>query len=340
MDGNSRILSPPGQPKSPTVDVNITEHPVVIARPAHVQLTMSAYRDFITSPRFNHTRNAASLYLEYFPLFALGKTVTHSVESIVTSPRADEATKKSKRSSSHGAKKKKEGKKKRKEAKGKKGGQKKNGKKDSKSKKGPTSSKTVPQTAYRTTHVASSLQDEIPSIPWAQWLSPLYQLIWLGGGEAPEKSVEVLGEKHDHGGVLKRRRGTLVGCLHFDRNENIMVMVAGTKNFTVFDPTQSPMLYGDHPVHQGSLGVSWDATSGNISFARSTSIGEPFKFTQNLNNVHAYSPVDIRRPDYSNFPRLRDSVPMHCVINKVNLQLFCCWIERSVSFVATLVYAG
>ena len=53
-----------------------------------------------------------------------------------------------------------------------------------------------------------------------------------------------------------------VGKLHFDRNENIMLMITGSKIFTLYDPAQGEALYADIPLRQASLQLDFDMDTG------------------------------------------------------------------------------
>lgn len=231
------------------------EDPVVIARPAHLQFSIGEYMDLITSPKYQHTRKNASMYLEYFPLYAVGKKSTKTRSSIDM----------------------------------------KTGTKSKSSKKVKNNKKK-----FKTSYTESFLQKSIPSIPWSEVLSLHYQLLWLGGGGVKGRGVE-----------------KNVGKMHFDRNENIMVMFSGSKNFTLYNPLQSAYLYGDFPIYQGNIGVDWDKATGKISFSRSVSKEPPYSFSQQKNVMHTYSPVDINNPDLETFPLFKHAKGFDCVINEV-----------------------
>ena len=96
-----------------------------------------------------------------------------------------------------------------------------------------------------------------------------------------------------------------------------MIMISGTKNFTLYNTIQSKYLYGDFPVYQGNLGLEWDKKTGNISFSRSISKEPPYSFSEKKNNMHTYSPVNIDNPDLELFPLFREAKGFDCVINKV-----------------------
>lgn len=76
-----------------------------------------------------------------------------------------------------------------------------------------------------------TLKKDIKSLKeFAHFLSLNFELMWLGGGN-------------------NRKNGRL----HFDRHENIMVMIAGKKEWHMYSPLESTNLYGDSILRQASL---------------------------------------------------------------------------------------
>ena len=115
-----------------------------------------------------------------------------------------------------------------------------------------------------------------------------------------------------------------------------MMMVTGSKEFTLFDPAQSQFLYADTPLRQGSLQLRWDRgqTMGDPEFVREARA--PFYQDEKI-GVHAYSPVDIateevllraeavavtgegdvQSPPQSQWPLFRHASSTKCTVNKV-----------------------
>ena len=131
--------------------------------------------------------------------------------------------------------------------------------------------------------------------------------------------------------------------LHFDRFENIMNVMQGSKYFHLFPPSESANLYGGSPVISGSF-TAVSATNQDDDGGRSSSnsagsevnsspqVEEPFEqtargteasscvqhyssneysFVRDVRTVnfvpnvyHTYSPVDILNPDFARYPRL------------------------------------
>lgn len=129
--------------------------------------------------------------------------------------------------------------------------------------------------------------------------------------------------------------------LHFDRYENIMNVIQGTKTFYLFPPSASASLYGGSPVISGSFSavpVSTHVAEGNVHGGDSScpphaqcqstraeqtdhtassssvphnNVSSGYKFLRDVRTVqfvpnayHTYSPVNILRPDFQRFPKL------------------------------------
>jgi len=67
----------------------------------------------------------------------------------------------------------------------------------------------------------------VPRLKWSSFLAKRYQLLWMATGVAASDG----GVK---GSAMKGTR--VVGRLHFDRNENLMAVVADEKTFRLFHP--------------------------------------------------------------------------------------------------------
>jgi hypothetical protein len=344
------------------------EDSVLIARPAHVRLPFAEFAEILTNARFARAREQASLYLEYFPLHMLGeKRVNETVEPLLKPlDGAASKTPKSKKSRSAKSKRRvvKEGKTKTKsktkkdktssrnksrESKGKGKGKNKEG-----GRRRAAGDSLSPPPAYRSSVSRSALQLELPPLTFAHWLSVDFQLIWLGSGR-DQNEVRTDGDTDatgdagsaeearrsnpvDAGSTEEARRSNPVGKLHFDRQENLMMMVTGSKRFTLYDPAQSTALYADMPVRQGSLQVAFNRTSGEAVFTREA---RPPFFVDVKLDVHAYSPLDIRaerrrlaRGESLSWPLFRDAVSTDCTVNKVGVRVRVVgvvWVSLSVS---------
>jgi len=128
--------------------------------------------------------------------------------------------------------------------------------------------------------------DDVPPMEWANFLIKRTNLLWMGGGT--QKTV---------------------GRLHFDRNENLMAMIRGTKTFVLYDPGQSKNLYGDTPLRSATLNFTFGKNS-EVIFRR-----EAGGVAKKSVDIHAYSPVDITNPDYKNHPSMRDVKGFNCTIH-------------------------
>jgi jumonji domain-containing protein 7 len=102
----------------------------------------------------------------------------------------------------------------------------------------------------------------------------------------------------------------ITGRLHFDRNENLMAVVAGKKIFHLFDPSLSEFLYADLPLRSGSYSAKIDSF-GNVDFTRNA-----VDSSSNSVEANTYSPVDIRTPNYALHPKYRvaESKKIDCVV--------------------------
>jgi hypothetical protein len=225
----------------------------------------------------------------------------------------------------------------------------------------------------------SQFKNKIPDNSWSDFLSLRYHLLWLSGGTVPPKypakaytstptppDVNTILKNHLEGLNIKTRRqdgsekttsqqsptktakeesgsgAVSTSRLHFDRYENIMNVIQGSKIFHLFPPSESSNLYGGSPVITGSFTAvsstteaavgenrgphshlhshSQEALSGytepssatcvetNVSVNNNNTL---YTFSRDIRTVnfvpnvyHTYSPVDILRPDFPRFPRL------------------------------------
>jgi jumonji domain-containing protein 7 len=145
---------------------------------------------------------------------------------------------------------------------------------------------------------------DLKSLRWSRVLDPTMQLLWMGVG-----------------GPRKNSR------LHFDAYENIMVVAAGTKTFRLFDPSQSANVYGDTLMRSATIQAEYRVEEVNYTcpikshdncwiepgvgkyiFSRPPEAVDPHLYS------HTYSPVDISRPDYVQFPKLKEARSFNCTI--------------------------
>eukprot|EP01041_Mallomonas_annulata_P000659 gene659-1271_t len=129
--------------------------------------------------------------------------------------------------------------------------------------------------------------DDITPMPWANFLIKRTNLLWMGGGA--QKTV---------------------GRMHFDRNENLMAMIRGSKTFHLYDPLQSEYLYADTPLRSASFGATV-GLDGRVAFQRpSDSVAEEAV------EAHTYSPVDIQNPNYTHHPLFKQAKGFACTIHQ------------------------
>jgi hypothetical protein len=130
---------------------------------------------------------------------------------------------------------------------------------------------------------------------WSNILSLRYYLLWLGGGGGGKA------------GVVNSR-------LHYDRMENLMTVIRGSKTFYIFDPSQSSNLHAGEPVLQATLSATRHAPrrAGGpplFTFHRDRSTISP-----ETNAYHTYSPVNIHSPDLKAHPRFANAKGLVCEV--------------------------
>ncbi|OQR87611.1 phospholipase A2, group IVB [Achlya hypogyna] len=126
------------------------------------------------------------------------------------------------------------------------------------------------------TTYAPELLSDIPSYAWADFLQLHVQNLWFGDGKS-------------------------VGKLHFDAFENIMVMVAGAKEFVLYDPSDNTRFYEGH-IREAKYRLHNGDTFTRDDLMESTSM--------------VNSPVDIDAPDLQRYPRFAAARPMTCKIHQ------------------------
>lgn len=151
---------------------------------------------------------------------------------------------------------------------------------------------------------------------------------------ATHTSRQSLSEKIGHDGSSTSASST--SRLHFDRFENVMNVIQGTKTFHLFPPSASASLYGGSPVISGSFTAvpvidTSHSTEINLNFSSEElesldeesspsscvqhSPSSTYTFLRDVQTVnlspnvyHTYSPVDILRPDFKQYSMLEDGL--------------------------------
>lgn len=141
----------------------------------------------------------------------------------------------------------------------------------------------------------SHLQSDFKTIPWLSFLSLLMQLVWMGGGDDPKTSP-----------------------LHYDKFENIMIMIAGTKVFKLFPPSESKYLYGDELSRGGKLTATPIYFPGtkkiiDIDFQRLPSEIDPVR------SHSTYTMIDLDHLNLTRFPLFKKANMITCTIHKGDL---------------------
>lgn len=143
---------------------------------------------------------------------------------------------------------------------------------------------------------------DVLNIKWANFLSPRFTLVWFG----------MSGQRNP------------VGRLHYDRHENLMAVVAGSKQFVLYGPDQGEELYAATPVRSGALSYypfarnvssSFDYTGTN-SEKIGTFVRDKSSIDETFNEYHTYSPVDILNPDFSKYPKFQKAKKKVCNVEK------------------------
>jgi hypothetical protein len=200
----------------------------------------------------------------------------------------------------------------------------------------------------------SDLLHQLPDYSFANFLAERYHLLWMGGGgdrsfprhkQQEEEQEEELHEEGNKGGGEGRseiRAGLPNSRMHFDRMENLMTVLTGSKSFYLYDPSQSEYLYGGSPVISASFTASITRKKGPTdkkgtavcsqdeegsetcsaeqdSSSRSPTISVGFKRdTQTLmmtpNEYHTYSPVNIHNPNITKYPKFSKARGMVCEV--------------------------
>jgi hypothetical protein len=153
-------------------------------------------------------------------------------------------------------------------------------------------------------------KDSVFSMKTANFLHPRFTLLWMGMAGVTEPT----------------------GRLHFDRFENIMAVVAGRKRFHIFGPDQGEYVYAAMPLRSATYTFERNkpAAVGPQSGARSqgsskgevlrSSIGkfyrDPSTVSKDYSDFHTYSPVNVKNPNYTLFPKFKKAKGLVCDINR------------------------
>ncbi len=99
--------------------------------------------------------------------------------------------------------------------------------------------------AFSQTESGFAYKDVIPERhSFTNFLSMDYNLLWMGGGTGEKDSVPV-------------------SSAHFDRNENVMTVVRGSKTFHLFDPSLGKEMYGGEAVIKAEFTATVASTSSD-----------------------------------------------------------------------------
>jgi hypothetical protein len=157
----------------------------------------------------------------------------------------------------------------------------------------PFKNTTLYMEYYPLGRLHSSLTSDLGTLPWTSFLSLLMQLVWMGGGDDPKTSP-----------------------LHYDKFENIMIMIAGTKEFKLFSPSQSEYVYGDELSRGGKL------TERPIYFPGTKKIID-LKFERLMSEIDpirshsTYTMVDLDHLNLTRFPLVTQAKMITCHIHEV-----------------------
>ena len=247
----------------------------LIVRPAHVELTFSQFMSLLR----RNDLNASSLYLEYFPMFAAFQSC------------------------------------------------------------GGAGNKECDE-----------LLRQLPDYSFASFLSKRYHLLWMGGGGCRGDPDSVGTPSSSGWSCLPNSR------MHYDRMENLMTVLVGSKTFHLYDPSQSHHLHGGEGVLSAAFSATVrrteavgkrksgvtrsdkarsSATSGDemicqnetdtCSAAQSHLSAQspidivfhrdPAKLITERNTYHTYSPVNIRKPNLTRYPRFEHARGMQCTVH-------------------------
>lgn len=157
----------------------------------------------------------------------------------------------------------------------------------------PFKNTTLYMEYYPIDRLHPSLTSDLGTLPWTSFLSLLMQLVWMGGGDDPKTSP-----------------------LHFDKFENIMIMIAGSKEFKLFPPSQSEYVYGDELSRGGKLTIVPIYYPGtkkiiDLKFERLRSDIDPVR------SHSTYTMVDLDRLNLTRFPLVRRAKMITCHIHEV-----------------------
>jgi jumonji domain-containing protein 7 len=112
--------------------------------------------------------------------------------------------------------------------------------------------------------------------------------------------------------------GRTRGKLHFDPFENLLAMVAGSKELTLYAPHNNTRLYEGHLAearlalrHREEEDAGGAGATGAV-FVRDTLLES---------TSMVMSPIDLSKPEPAAFPLFADATPVHCRIDPGDGQL-------------------
>jgi hypothetical protein len=157
----------------------------------------------------------------------------------------------------------------------------------------PFKNTTLYMEYYPIGRLHSNLISDLQTLPWTSFLSLLMQLVWMGGGDDPKTSP-----------------------LHFDKFENLMIMIAGSKEFKLFPPSESEFVYGDEASRGGKLKANPIYLSGtkkiiDLKFERHRSDLDPIR------SHSTYTMVDLDHLNLTRFPLIQRAKMITCHIHEV-----------------------
>ena len=116
--------------------------------------------------------------------------------------------------------------------------------------------------------------------------------------------------------------GRTLGKLHFDPFENLLAMVAGSKELVLFAPHNNTRLYEGHlaearlALRRPTKGHGSSSSSSSRAGGGNGTQGAVFLRDTLLESTSmVMSPVDLSKPEPEAFPLFADATPVHCRIN-------------------------
>eukprot|EP01128_Nolandella_sp_AFSM9_P001201 TRINITY_DN11309_c0_g1_i1.p1 TRINITY_DN11309_c0_g1~~TRINITY_DN11309_c0_g1_i1.p1 ORF type:complete len:554 (-),score=66.98 TRINITY_DN11309_c0_g1_i1:65-1627(-) len=133
---------------------------------------------------------------------------------------------------------------------------------------------------YFPIHEIGDMISDVNPFPWAETLLTRAQFnVWMGDGKT-------------------------LGKLHFDPFDNLLALIAGEKNLTLYHPHHNEALYEGHIREARFEYEAETSTFARSNLLESTSM--------------VMSPVNIRNPNFTNYPLFSDIAPtaVHCTVEE------------------------